>query len=196
MTPQHPPIALLRNVSVRRLAGKIVADFGCGPQGSLCWAGSARLRIGIDILANSYMEFGIASHDVCYVCSTEKRIPLPSGYVDVLYTMNALDHVADLDSICAELLRILAPGGVLIGSFNLGEPPSITEPQTLTEDALQAGLFRHLDVVSYRVAAPGSQDQVYRHFFDGSSPPESGVRFLWVRARKPPSAAILERSRV
>src|SRR5436853_5907059 len=33
------------------LRGKIVADFGCGPQGSLAWATAARLRIGIDVLA-------------------------------------------------------------------------------------------------------------------------------------------------
>ena len=33
------------------IRNKIVADFGCGPQGSLCWAKMARARIGIDVLA-------------------------------------------------------------------------------------------------------------------------------------------------
>jgi hypothetical protein len=29
------------------LAGKVVADFGCGPRGSLVWASPARMRIGM-----------------------------------------------------------------------------------------------------------------------------------------------------
>ncbi len=52
------------------LKGKIVADFGCGPRGSLVWADSAVLRIGIDILADRYAdEFteNITSHGMIYL---------------------------------------------------------------------------------------------------------------------------------
>jgi len=41
------------------LHAKVVADFGCGPRGSLCWATSARERIGIDVLASADARFGI-----------------------------------------------------------------------------------------------------------------------------------------
>ncbi len=168
------------------LAGKIVADFGCGPRGSLWWADTARIRIGIDVLADAYARFGIAQHDTCYVCSSEQHIPLPTGYVDVLYTMNALDHVRNLPRICRELLRILVPGGLLIGSFNLDEPPTVEEPQRLTEHVLQKTLLQSLEVESYRVAAPGPRGDAYRHFFDDTPAPTSGHRYLWVRARRRP----------
>ncbi len=36
--------------------------------------------------------------------------------------MNALDHVASLSAMAAEVARVIAPGGILIGGFNIGEP--------------------------------------------------------------------------
>lgn len=38
------------------VSGKVVADFGCGPAGTLTWAGSAALRIGIDVLADRFAD--------------------------------------------------------------------------------------------------------------------------------------------
>ena len=73
------------------LKGKVVADFGCGPRGSLVWASSALLRIGIDVLVDQYAdEFTdtIISHEMIYLKSTEKVIPLPSGFVDIMFTLN------------------------------------------------------------------------------------------------------------
>ena len=58
---------------------------------------------------------------MCYVRSTEKTIPLPSNYVDVLFTLNAIDHVARFEVMCKEILRILAPGGDFFASFNLDD---------------------------------------------------------------------------
>jgi len=166
------------------LGGKIVADFGCGPRGSLCWATPARLRIGIDILADAYTRFGIEAHDMCYVCSTEKRIPLPSAYVDVLFTLNAMDHVVHFKTMCSELLRILKPGGDLIASFNLHEPRSRAEPQMLTEERVHGSLLRHLDIKSARVAPMGPKEDRYRHFWDDDPAPPDDVGYLWVRATK------------
>ncbi|MDZ4401090.1 MAG: methyltransferase domain-containing protein [Prosthecobacter sp.] len=166
------------------LAGKIVADFGCGPRGSLVWAKNARLRIGIDVLTEVYSRFEIRTHDMVYVESSEKQIPLPSGYVDVMFTLNAMDHVVDLDAMCAEIRRVIVPGGTLIGSFNLDEEPTLCEPQTLTEAQVKESLLKHFDIVSYRTAPKGPKGAAYSHFTDNSPPPTSGERFLWVRATK------------
>jgi SAM-dependent methyltransferase len=166
------------------LTGKIVADFGCGPRGSLVWAKSARLRIGIDVLTEVYSRFEIRNHDMVYVESSEKRIPLPSGYVDVMFTLNAMDHVADLDAMCAEIRRVIVPGGTLIGSFNLDEEPTLCEPQTLTEAQVKESLLKHFDIVSYRTASKGPKGAAYSHFNDDSPAPVSGERYLWVRAIK------------
>jgi SAM-dependent methyltransferase len=118
------------------VADKVIADFGCGPRGSLCWAAKARSRIGLDVLAIEYTEFDIADQNMIYVVCSEKEIPLPTKYVDVLFTMNSLDHASHLNAICKEFLRIIKPGGILIGSFNLHEQGTFSEPQTLTEAKL------------------------------------------------------------
>ena len=160
------------------VAGKVVADFGCGPMGSLCWAVPAKVRIGIDVLADAYARFGIATHPMCYVWATESRIPLPSGYVDVLFVVNSLDHCFGPKVACRELLRILAPGGTLIGSFNIDHQRTLTEPSSLTEAWVRGNLLSHMDVTSYRVVPIG-------HAFDGTPAPTCGPRLLWARARKP-----------
>lgn len=168
--------------------GKIIADFGCGPRGSLCWATEARDRIGIDLLADTYMRFGIREHNMVYVCSTESSIPLPSDYVDIMCSMNSMDHVVDFQQMCDEVLRVLRPGGLFIASFNLHEPPTPTEPLTLTEGLINRSLLDKLQVETRRTApraqGPGG---VYRHLLEGETRPvaSSEMGYLWVRATKP-----------
>jgi SAM-dependent methyltransferase len=182
---EKPMLAMAGEPDASFLAGKIIADFGCGPRGSLCWATRAKLRIGIDVLSKEYSIFDIRSHNMCYVSSSETTIPLPSNYVDVLFTMNAMDHVSYFKRMCKELVRILVPGGVFVGSFNLGRRPTFSEPHSLSEENVREGLLRHLIVESYRIAPeaprPGS---VYRYFYKDTPRPTSGSRFLWVRASK------------
>jgi SAM-dependent methyltransferase len=171
------------------LKDKIVADFGCGPQGSLCWASEAKARIGIDVLADSYTQFGITAHNMTYVVSSERRIPLPSNYVDVMFTINAMDHVNYFKTVCSEIVRVLAPGGLFVGSFNLGEPPTFSEPQTLSEQRVRDALFRRLDVQTYRTAPMGSREiGVYKYFLEPDMPRPAHYEeyCLWVRAKKKP----------
>ncbi|MCS6786994.1 MAG: class I SAM-dependent methyltransferase [Thiobacillaceae bacterium] len=170
--------------------GKIVADFGCGPRGSLQWAIKAKERIGLDILADKYSEmFDLAAHNMRYIANTESRIPLPSDYVDVLFTINAMDHVDDFSAMCNELIRILKPGGEFIGSFNLHEPPTPCEPQSLDEEKIHKCLLRHLVVRSYRTAPRGPEENRYLYFWENKPLIGKEEGFLWVRATKP-----LERS--
>ena len=167
------------------LQDKIVVDFGCGPRGSLCWCKAARLRIGVDVLADQYAEFAIRDHNMCYVTSSEKIIPLPTGFADVVFTINAIDHVDHFETICSEILRILHPGGELIASFNLEQPVTRMEPQTLTENSVKRHLLDHLTIKSFRQTTGGLEGNAYQHFFDGSPEVLTGERYLWVRAQKP-----------
>lgn len=150
-------LAIAKESSQDFLAGKVVADFGCGPRGSLIWATRATLRIGIDVLSDLYGEFGIANQNMVYVESTETRIPLPSSYVDVLFTRNSLDHCAKVKSICNEIIRILKPDGTLVASFNLNEPGTFAEPQTLTEDKLDKILLHAFTPVHRELAESGTK---------------------------------------
>jgi SAM-dependent methyltransferase len=168
--------------------GKVVADFGCGPRGSLAWAERATIRIGIDVLVDRYLaEFkqDLISHGMIYMKSSEVAIPLPSSYVDLLFTLNAMDHVHNLSAMSCELRRILKPNGQLIGSFNIGEPPSATEPQSLTEESVKTEILKDMDLISYRVAKRGPEDNPYKYLLEQGHELELRERgFVWVRARK------------
>jgi ubiquinone/menaquinone biosynthesis C-methylase UbiE len=182
-------LAMAQEPDAEFVRGKVVADFGCGPRGSLVWASTASLRIGIDVLADRYAdEFtdNILSHGMIYLKSTEQVIPLPSAMVDILFTMNAIDHVDHFEKMCAEIVRVLKPGGAFIGSFNLEEPASSTEPQHLTEQQIKESLLDHLQVESYRVSKSGPIGHEYEPFYTDPLTYEPGhPGILWVRARKP-----------
>jgi len=171
------------------LKDKVVADFGCGPRGSLVWAKSAALRIGIDVLAQRYIRdfpTEYRKHDMIYVTSTEKSIPIPDGFCDVVYSVNSLDHVRDLLAMCNEIRRILKPGGEIIGSFNLNHPPDRAEPQTLSENMLRKMLFRDYEIVHWWVSAPGPEDDLYRPLLERELiDAKGGEAYLWARAIKP-----------
>ena len=182
-------LAMAQEPDAEFVRGKVVADFGCGPRGSLVWASTAVLRIGIDVLADCYAdEFtdNILSHGMIYLKSTEQVIPLPSAMVDILFTMNAIDHVDHFEKMCAEIVRVLKPGGAFNGSFNLEEPASATEPQHLTEKRIKEALLDHLKIQCYRVSNSGPIGHEYEPFFTDPltyEPGQPGI--LWVRARKP-----------
>lgn len=171
------------------LKGKIVADFGCGPCGSLAWVGSALLRVGIDVNADRYADVftdGITSHGMIYLTSTEKVIPLPSDFVDIMFTLNAIDHVDNFPIMCSEILRVLKPGGEFIGSFNLEEPATPCEPQKLNEKIIKENLLNKLEIHSYRITEKGPKESIYAPFFNQTLSYRPGAEgFLWVRARKP-----------
>ena len=178
-------LAMAQRDDDKFMEGKIVADFGCGPAGSLCWANPAKQRIGIDVLADAYARFGTASHNMDYVKSTENTIPLPSNSIDILFTMNAMDHTQNFQTMCNEVLRIITKNGELIASFNLDEPANVCEPQTLTEELVKKCLLDNLEIISYRKAARSDGDKVtYHHFFNETDKPISGPYSLWVRATK------------
>jgi len=170
------------------LDNKIMADFGCGPRGSLAWTSKPKVKIGIDVLANAYMRyFGdcLEKHDMIYLNSDEYRIPLPNCYVDIISTINSLDHVADLDNMVEEICRVLKPGGLLLGSFNLHEPKTQCEPQTLTEELLNRKLLYRFDIISKKIAIKGKTD-TYSELKAGNYvqkllPDQAGE--MWVKAR-------------
>ena len=80
------------------------------------WAQKASTKIGIDCLAESYAkEFpeDLKSHEIIYVNSTEEIIPIQSNFLDIIFTLNSIDHVDNFSSMCSKIIRILKLGGVL-----------------------------------------------------------------------------------
>ncbi|MFA7083378.1 MAG: methyltransferase domain-containing protein [Arcobacteraceae bacterium] len=175
-----------------KFSNKVIADFGCGPRGSLAWLDKSSTKIGIDVNVDLYADNftnAILSHDTIYVKSTEKAIPIPDDYIDILVTMNALDHVSDLEVMCDELIRILKPNGIFAGYFNLEELASPTEPQCLSEAILENMLFSKLDVEIYKTSVCGNipNGTYYEPLYFPEKYPEyeKGTRgLLWVKAKK------------
>jgi len=173
---------------------RVCLDIGCGPKGSLTWLTNARAALGLDPLADAYTRFGIDGHRMTYLWGPAEHIPLPSGYVDVVFSMNSLDHVDDLSAACKEIRRVLKPGGHFIGSLNLNELTTPTEPWTLTEALLDKLLFQGWELQYYqvrpRIDSP-EQFGPYRYFFE-ECPEElmkrPGPQALWCRFRAPASA--------
>lgn len=173
------------------LDGKVIVDFGCGPRGSLKWADMARLRVGVDVNADLYADAfpeSLLDHGMVYVKSTEQVIPIPAGFADVVVTMNAIDHVDDFEAMCGEIIRILKPGGLFTGYFNLEEPVSACEPQCLTEERVRQALLDRLEVLDYVTAVEGPRGGRYDPIHQPDAYPayrrgELGI--LWARAVKP-----------
>ena len=171
--------------------GKVCVDIGCGPKGSMTWLTGAKAAIGVDPLGGRYMELGCLDHPMIYLKAGVEELPFADGYVDVLFSMNSLDHVDDFPAACREIRRVVRPGGWFIGSLNLDEPPTITEPLTLTEGLLDRELFsgwrREFHEIRPRLDEDG-EFAPYRYFYEPCPEEEMrrpGPRALWCRYRKP-----------
>jgi ubiquinone/menaquinone biosynthesis C-methylase UbiE len=162
----------------------VLADFGCGPRGTLTWATEAKERLGIDVLTASYRKLGIREQNMTYIECSETQIPLATGSVDILFTMNALDHVLHFPIICRELHRILKPGGRLCAFINIDNPPTIAEPSPLSEDLVQTHLLPGFRVLYKARARKATTGKAYDGFRDESLQDPHGEMFLLVRAEK------------
>jgi SAM-dependent methyltransferase len=118
--------------------GKRILDVGCGPRGSLDWAGDAAARVGLDPLADRYLELGVDPRAMDYVTGVAERMPFPDGSFDVVASINSLDHVDDLGRAAAEMVRVLAPGGLLLLATELNHRARLTEPQTFGWEVVAA----------------------------------------------------------
>lgn len=125
---------------------KRVLDIGCGPRGSLEWADIAASRIGVDPLSHAYRSLGAARHAMSYVAAAAGSLPFPAAYFNIVASFNSLDHVDDLRSAAAEIVRVLKPGGVFLLLVDVNHAPTVLEPITLGWEASRL-LFPQLDAV-------------------------------------------------
>lgn len=116
---------------------KRVLDIGCGPRGSLEWATMATERIGVDPLADDYLQMGAAEHSMTYVASGAESIPFPDASFDVVCSFNSLDHVDDLEAAIAEMKRLTVPGGLLLVISDVHDRPTPQEPICFDWDVIE-----------------------------------------------------------
>jgi SAM-dependent methyltransferase len=100
--------------------GKVVAELGCS-EGYLLHS-FRRIEeftpIGIDIdprvLAMGRKTYG---ERIQFVQATATEIPLPTASVDVIYSVDTVEHLSDLRGILLDCHRVLRPGGVVLIHF-------------------------------------------------------------------------------
>ena len=72
-------------------------------------------RRGFEVTAIEIAASNYAAHRVFPIKDYDGRtIPLPDASVDVVFSSNVLEHVADLSRMHAEIRRVLATGGTCI----------------------------------------------------------------------------------
>lgn len=95
--------------------GKVVVDIGCG--GGLMSVPLAQrgARVtGFDLSEPSLAEARRHAPDgALFVEADARSVPFPKSAADIVILADILDHIADYDTVLAEVARILRPGGYL-----------------------------------------------------------------------------------
>ena len=118
---------------------QLVADIGCGPNGALHHF-EAKRKFGVDVLARCFRPFAVEEHDIIYLAAPAEDLPFVDRYLDVVLSLNALDHVDGFEQAIREIYRVLKPEGEVHLAFNLGHGATLHEPQTLTQDRVRLAL--------------------------------------------------------
>ncbi|MEO1307953.1 MAG: class I SAM-dependent methyltransferase [Pseudomonadota bacterium] len=149
-------------------SGKRMLDIGCGPLGSLEWADNAKKRVGVDPLADKYLQLNGGKHRMTYVHAKSECLPFRDESFDVVSMFNALDHVEDVDTSISEAVRVLAPGGDVLLIVEVNHPPTLTEPHCLTETILNR--FSGCTLVERKRYAVNAEHNVYGSIREAVSP--------------------------
>jgi len=122
---------MLERLELVRLVPRVVLDLGCGTG----HASAALLRrypkarvIALDFAHSMLLRArrrGTWLRRPRCVCGDAERLPLADGVVDLIYSNATLQWCNDLDASFRELLRVLAPGGLLM--FTTFGPDTLKE---------------------------------------------------------------------
>jgi len=107
------------------LEGKRVLDLGCGIGGlsiHIAKTFGAAEVVGVDVeepvvaVARQRIAEAGLSDTVAVERVAPGRLPFPDARFDVVFSKDAMVHIADKDALFAELFRLLKPGGCLAAS--------------------------------------------------------------------------------
>ena len=136
-------------------ADSTVVDIGCGPDGGLLPFVKARLKIGIDALANEYVKSYPIRNDILMIPSMAENIPLLSESIGACYCINALDHVMRPYKVLDEIYRVLKKGGYFAFAVDVGGTKA--HPVKIYEKDLNIFFKKHqFKVIEKRCTTNGS----------------------------------------
>lgn len=96
-----------------RVADAVVVEAGSGEGygAELLRAAGARHVLALEVDAAAAAHAGTAYPDVATVRANLATLPLASGSVDVVVSLQVVEHLWDLRGFLADLVRVLRPGG-------------------------------------------------------------------------------------
>jgi len=98
------------------LAGKTVVDVGAGPrQYAEAFVHAGSRYVAVDHCADALDRL---RHPLAHaLIATGMQLPMASGSVDVAISCNVFEHVEEPERLADELVRITAPGGLIVLSY-------------------------------------------------------------------------------
>ena len=125
---------------------KVVVDIGCGPTGRLEWLEGSFVAIeplgtALRRLPWAHME----KYHKIYDQPAEKRIDELVGKVDMIFSLNCLDHAYDLEAIISNVAAYLKPGGQAFISVDVDKSPKEddTHPLIIRHETMRSMFHKH-----------------------------------------------------
>lgn len=118
--------------------GMKLLDIGSGPMPSATCFSGCRIYCLEPLLAK-YLEIGYPLHyyeNVTFIHGPSERIPVEAKFFDAAISVNAIDHVDDIESTASEMKRVLKPGGLLRMHVHY-HLPTECEPISLNDDLIR-----------------------------------------------------------
>lgn len=122
-----------------------VIEIGAGPYPAIATTRKGWLRaVAVDPLARSYIEEGLLTEkakEIVYIEAPGEKIPLPSGFADIIINENSLDHVSSPESVVSEMMRLLKPDGFLWLFVDLSNYVDNMHPHAMNEEKVRKFLY-------------------------------------------------------
>jgi SAM-dependent methyltransferase len=105
----------------------IIVDIGCGPYD--CISQSEGQHFFVDDLMDFYVDELGAEFSGYRIFARTELLPFDSESVDIIYSVNMIDHVDDMPATVGEMYRILKPSGrIYLQTYFNSHPLLETEP--------------------------------------------------------------------
>lgn len=148
---------LKQNARVSLPAGSEVLEIGCGDGAFLIGMRQQGCRVwGVDISEAALGRLKKAAPDTTAYCGNVWNAGFPAKHFDLIHLSHVVEHVPDIRSLAAELVRILKPGGQV--SVQVPNSASLT-PKLFGPIWIHQDTPRHVYVFSRKNLARFFQDK-------------------------------------
>ena len=135
-------------------ADSVILDIGCGPYD--CISAIPGCHIFLDDIMDAYVDKLNTNHNGLRLCARTELMPIRSASVDLIYSINMIDHVDDMPETLFEMHRVLKNGArVYLQTYFNSHPLLETEPGIFDRYFLDTYVRPYFDLEVLRTFAVG-----------------------------------------